>query len=185
MPWRASPLVYGSTSGANGYGLALHDHGLVHEPRLVRSHLHVPRYCRWAPLAHTQLQQSTLDPVNSECQPRLPTRERCTSFSHTRRSGRYPPGVSSVLTRHAATATKQPASSLPCLDSFGPTKPLYLSHPLPCPMFKCGRFTRRPTDGRAAIFFCLPRLRRRATTTPVSKKRKKENRHAKRGMGRG
>jgi len=35
-------------------------------------------------------------------------------------------------------------------------------------MFKCGRFTRRPTDGRAAIFFCLPRLRRRATITPVS-----------------
>ena len=26
---------------------------------------HVPRYCRWAPLAHTQLQPSTLDPVNS------------------------------------------------------------------------------------------------------------------------
>ena len=85
------PLVYGSTSGANGYGLALHDHGLVHEPRLVRSHLHVPRYCRWAPLAHTQLQQSTLDPVNSECQPRLPTREHCTSFSHRRRSGRACP----------------------------------------------------------------------------------------------
>ena len=121
MPWRVSPLVYGSTSDANGYGLALHDHGLVHEPRLVRSHLHVPRYCRWAPLAHTQLQPSTLDPASTlECQPRLPTREHCTSFSHTRRSGRYPPGVSSVLTRHAATATKQPASSLPCLDSFGP-----------------------------------------------------------------
>ena len=36
-----------------------------YEPRLVRSHLHAPRYCRWAPLAHTQLQPSTLDPVNS------------------------------------------------------------------------------------------------------------------------
>ena len=115
MPWRASPLVYGSTSGANGYGLALHDHGLVHEPRLVRSHLHVPRYCRWAPLAHTQLQPSTLDPVNS----RVSTTTPDTGTLHLIQP-HNPPGVSSVLTRHAATATKQPASSLPCLDSFGP-----------------------------------------------------------------
>ena len=46
---------------------------------------------------HPVAQQSTLDPVYSECQPRLPTREHCTSFSHRRRSGRACP-LSSVLT---------------------------------------------------------------------------------------
>ena len=106
-------------------------------------------------------------------QPRLPTREHCTSFSHRRRSGRYPPGVSSVLTRHAATATKQPASSLPCLDSFGPlnhsTYPIHYRAPCSSAAVLPGA---QPTAAQRFFFACpvfaVARRPRRCQTFALS-----------------